>query len=169
MKSVIFHYDCLIVNKKPMKNNCKIIKLIKKLNKNVLVKVYIEKPENEKSAKYYLDDHQIQYDAIVTSINADDYFVSNNTKELDNFKVAYLLAGKEDRRIKPGDVVELVSGSYPMSVESYNKSNKIVQVSFIGAGSQLETFDINVEALKKTDMTWQDVIRLAQMSNEGGE
>lgn len=169
MKNVVFHCGSLIVNKKSVKNNCKLLRMVKKLNKNVVINVYVPSASDNASVKYHLDDHKLPYSQIVNTISIDDYFVSTNTKELGDNKLAYLLAGREDKRIKPGNVVELVSGSYPMTVEAYNKTTKIVTASGIDANSQLETYEINADALKKTDMTWQEMIKLAKAIGDDGD
>jgi len=169
MKNVVFHYESLVLNKKRIKNNCKLLRMVKKLNKNIIINVYVPLSTDNVSSKYYLDEHKLPYDNIVNVININDHFVSTNTKELGDNKLAYLLAGREDKRIKPGNVVELVSGSYPMTVEAYNKTTKIVTASGIDANSQLETYEINADALKKTNMTWQEMIKLAKAIGDDGD
>lgn len=142
-----------------LKSGQQLVKKLKKLNKDCEILIYLNGLE-AKTATYWLTDNKIQYNELVTSIDG-DVFVSTKAHKLEENHenwVAYDILGKRNKYFKSGDVVELKSGSLPMTIKSVNPESGIAYVSWFDFDACPFHSEFPFTALKLTDEDWHSII-----------
>lgn len=133
-----------------VKSGKKLIKTIKALDKKREVSIFIGEVD-EKKALFYLKELSVPFDKLEASLTGQFLYVSNNSFQIKQGEERWLaskLLGVSNKYFKSGDIVELKSGSLPMTIKRIDYETSVAHVSWFDLGGDPYNSDFTLQSLK---------------------
>lgn len=156
-----------------IKTGKKLIDKIKILDKNREVCIFIGSLDIKKVA-FYLKEFEVKFDKL-ENILADTQFlyVSNNSFQIrqgDERWLASKILGVSTKYFKAGDIVELRSGSLPMTIRHINYETNMANVSWFDLNGEPYNSDFTLHSLKHSKKDWHVMMEdQANINNKDDE
>lgn len=130
------------------------LRTLSSLRKDLEVLIYLDGMD-QKEAEYWLTERSFKYDRFTDKIEGD--YIAPNSHSIKSGQedwLAYEVAGKTQKFFRSGDVVELKSGSLPMTIKNVNNDEKKAFVVWFDFDAQTCSYEFPFASLKNTSKDW---------------